>query len=1018
MAGLTIPVVLLVTSAAAAETYYVATSGDDGAAGDADHPWRTVQHAADSAGPGDRVIVREGYYDEDVVIDSGGSSDALPLSFDGVTEGDSPDDRVWHTKLNSLVVNGDYVAFAGFEVEALDDRTGIRVNGSRVSIRACHIHDCANRGILVALEADGVAVVGNLVRHNGLVGIDTRGSNSLLEGNEISRTVQWHPRHPAGAFAGEDADGFRVFGGGHIIRNNYVHDIADPADPGNHQGYLEGTDDWPHPDCLQTWDVADGRSEQCMTEALIEGNRFHVAAYAGKGITITSTSSMDSTCEHILVRNNIFEFRDTGIAGGDIPIRGLRIVNNLFKARPTGVEDWGFGVLLDAADYQVLNNIFVDCQREARTLSGTGVVGYSLIWSHDGAGRVGVPALQSSEFQGEDPLFVGYTPSHGGDYHLQEGSPARDRGTSDVEVTDDRDGVARPVGPAFDLGPYEFDPDVCTPSDCAGLGRECGSWDNGCGHMVDCGGCDPGATCSAVGRCVDDVVDGGTEADARADGEGDGVGSDEGDAVVADGTAPDDAAAPDAGPPGAESDGCGCRAAGSASGLTWLLGPLLFGFVLGRVRFRPWRRSRRSGAAAALAGLLAGALVSCSDSSIPGGPGDAGPDGGGDGLADLGVDPGPDAEPGADGDVEAGRDAEPEADAVSDAEAEAEVDAGPGYCAAATGLVNPPAGMLGHTDLARWQLDRSAALSINFDDSTPGQALRGVPLMIEFGLTGTWFVNPGRDEYASHREVWETIAPANFQELANHTMSHRGAATYEEASWEIGEAARIIRGLYPPERSPLMGFNRGGGTTWGITEDELAALLVEHRCVERAHSRGIAVATSAATISTDLAASFTEGSWVGAWGNIHFHGICDPADRVNCACTTPGDAADCRDSGVGGVSADEFRSLLVFLTTDPFFAERVWIDGFIAVHKYRTARDGSAATLYSAGDDEVIVCLGSGDLDPALYDEPLTLQSVVPSPWTACTAVQGGAPRECRLAGGVASYEARLGGGDIRLAPR
>jgi hypothetical protein len=144
-----------------------------------------------------------------------------------------------------------------------------------------------------------------------------------------------------------------------------------------------------------------------------------------------------------------------------------------------------------------------------------------------------------------------------------------------------------------------------------------------------------------------------------------------------------------------------------------------------------------SAAAAALAGLLAWALVSCSDSTVPGGPGDAGPDGAGDGLADLGVDPGPDAEPDADGAGDTGRDGEPEADAVPDAEAEAEVDAGPGYCAAATGLVNPPAGTLGHTDLARWQLDRSAALSINFDDSTPGQALRGVPLMIEFGLTGT-----------------------------------------------------------------------------------------------------------------------------------------------------------------------------------------------------------------------------------------------------------------------------------------
>lgn len=35
----------------------------------------------------------------------------------------------------------------------------------------------------------------------------------------------------------------------------------------------------------------------------------------------------------------------------------------------------------------------------------------------------------------------------------------------------------------------------CTPQDCAGLGAQCGSIDDGCGVPINCGSCDPGSSC-------------------------------------------------------------------------------------------------------------------------------------------------------------------------------------------------------------------------------------------------------------------------------------------------------------------------------------------------------------------------------------------------------------------------------------------------------------------------------------------------------------------------------------------
>jgi hypothetical protein len=116
----------------------------------------------------------------------------------------------------------------------------------------------------------------------------------------------------------------------------------------------------------------------------------------------------------------------------------------------------------------------------------------------------------------------------------------------------------------------------------------------------------------------------------------------------------------------------------------------------------------------------------------------------------------------------------------------------------------------------------------------------------------------------------------------------------------------------------------------------------------------------------------------------------------------------------GAVSLTQFELFLDFLATDSFFSTEVWIDGFAAVHKYQVARDAAAPSLFSSGEDELVVCLTS-DLDPALYDEPLTLRSAVPPTWAGCAAAQGGEPLDCRLEGGTASYEARLDRGDIRL---
>lgn len=42
----------------------------------------------------------------------------------------------------------------------------------------------------------------------------------------------------------------------------------------------------------------------------------------------------------------------------------------------------------------------------------------------------------------------------------------------------------------------------CTLNTCPGLGKQCGTWSNGCGGNMDCGGCGPGLACNSNGQCV------------------------------------------------------------------------------------------------------------------------------------------------------------------------------------------------------------------------------------------------------------------------------------------------------------------------------------------------------------------------------------------------------------------------------------------------------------------------------------------------------------------------------------
>lgn len=102
---------------------------------------------------------------------------------------------------------------------------------------------------------------------------------------------------------------------------------------------------------------------------------------------------------------------------------------------------------------------------------------------------------------------------------------------------------------------------------------------------------------------------------------------------------------------------------------------------------------------------------------------------------------------------------------------------GPGYQAdvaelyAALDAVWPRGQRAGRVALATWPQQKSAAVSLTFDDGVPSQFRLGAPTIAFRGWRGTFYLTLKYDLVAQCRAGWELVA-ANGHEIACHTKRH------------------------------------------------------------------------------------------------------------------------------------------------------------------------------------------------------------------------------------------------------
>ncbi len=379
----------------------------------------SIQDAADSAEPGDEILVFEGSY-AGFEVSTNGSS-AAPIVFRAV--GTVVIDRPASTGDGIRLQNVSYVHVDGFEIESPDERC-IAARGATP--------EAPMRGLLIRnVRCRGAGVEGFYL---------SEVADSVIEGNEISGSGASGSTRSHGIYlanAGSDGTTIRgnsIFGAG-PSESNGIHVNGDLSVGGD--GVVSGL--------------------------VVEANTIHHNAQNGLNFDGVQDALVFNNVIHDNARNAL---RAYAIDGAEGPA-SLTVVNNILSTPSNG--GWAIKLTEDLGGHVVFNNILLATNRSTGAIcverpdrlqsaanAGTGrfsaddesTIVDAASWSTLGLNDGWVEASGSDVFEGADG------------FRTKPGAAVIDRGRAAfggrAAPTIDIEGTRRPRGADFDLGAYEF----------------------------------------------------------------------------------------------------------------------------------------------------------------------------------------------------------------------------------------------------------------------------------------------------------------------------------------------------------------------------------------------------------------------------------------------------------------------------------------------------------------------------------------------------------------------------------
>ncbi|MBL0921077.1 MAG: right-handed parallel beta-helix repeat-containing protein [Phycisphaerales bacterium] len=441
-----IAALLSIAFSASAATFHVAppsAGGSDANPGTAEQPFATIQRAANSAFPGDTVLIAPGTYTGFNVVRSG--QPGLPVTFSAepgvvIDAAAAPFNGGNHrSRINLDTVS--HIVIEGFEVVGTNDlrnsAEGIRVvaplaaGAGHITIRNNHAHHNGNRNIFT-----------------GFV------SNLTIEGNTCHNA---HKEH--GIYISNSADN-------HVVRGNIVYDNAGAGLHVNADASLGG----------------DG----VITNVLVEANIFHGNGAGGTYIDTAgnpqaspgggSAVNFDGVRNSTVVNNLLYDNHASGVSlyriDGGQPSSFNVVVNNTIVNAPDA--RWCVNIRDGSTDNAAFNNVLINrnTARGAISITANSLTGFrsdhNIVSDRFDLGGSFITLAQWRTQTGQDLASIPRSPTHlpalftspaTGGYTLAPNSDAIDAGVGQFDEaaapTSDLLGLPRPQGVGHDIGAYE-----------------------------------------------------------------------------------------------------------------------------------------------------------------------------------------------------------------------------------------------------------------------------------------------------------------------------------------------------------------------------------------------------------------------------------------------------------------------------------------------------------------------------------------------------------------------------------
>lgn len=426
----------LISFSSIANTYFVSKDGDNGDSGSEEHPWKTIQMAANTLIAGDTVFIKGGVYTEIITIKNSGAKDnyitfinykneTVVIDGQGLSWGAN-----WYGLFN--IIEKNYILVSGLNIKN-SEYAAIWIEGSNnISVKNNYTYNTFSSGIGI-WNSSYVFAENNEVE----LACNEGEQECITISNSNNCQVFKNNVHHNGK--GENGgEGIDVKQGSHDvdIYDNEVHHLNERI------GIY-----------ADAWDT--------LTYNInIYNNKVHHCSESG----IAVASEAGGVIGNVNIFNNVVYLNKYGgIEIGDWsdidfqgkkPIKHIKIINNTCYKNGAYNDGWGFGIIVDnpdASDIVIRNNICSDnsAQIAIQKFGSVSQVDHNLI---DG--------FNDSEFAvfGKDsiigaPLFVD---AEKFDFHLKRESPAIDSGSS-IDVPEfDIEYKSRPINGIFDIGAYEF----------------------------------------------------------------------------------------------------------------------------------------------------------------------------------------------------------------------------------------------------------------------------------------------------------------------------------------------------------------------------------------------------------------------------------------------------------------------------------------------------------------------------------------------------------------------------------